>query len=748
MVLSNHGRGGMQQRQCWPDLSMRGASKLEWWFVQGQFESDNVERRCFMLSLFRQAPKQGGGDVHMALLSVLDPQTGRHYARSQVSPRFVENFSNEAPSLLRKWGIEDRLAKTFVDELNESGPPAPIRIESSLPDVTSGPFEAIWGDILLRQNDDTITIGFTSPEDGRSCFFEATSCCDWLAEESFGGGRGVGGMAYHSCPRLELTGTLENIPICGNAWIDHQWGDFGWFRGTDGDARLLGWDWFGINLSNGTDLIILVHRDMRSRQAHAASAFVFRDGKKIETVEDVTTTATRHWLSPETMIDYPVAWNIEIPSISASLKFKPAADNQEIQVFGFISAIWEGAGTVSGRVGKQCVSGNARLELQGYGYIHDFKAYQDRWIDRIDRNIRAFFPATLDQDKLCGFLGPPRWNYDASAHTEMLSKPAWDLLARGGKHWRPIFGILLLEALGIEAGPFETALSVIPELEHNASIIIDDIEDASQTRRGDQTIHLKYGLPTAINAANTLYFLPLLSISGHKHLCTDQREAIYRAFMEMFVQAHFGQAQDLYWSKLDPARRAELWHDENLGDLILQAHTFKTAAPVRVTAEFACIIAKADEETRAVCARFAESIGIAFQIIDDVNNFSSAQNWGKVRGEDIVEGKFSFAIHKAVHLLEGANRKRLTEILASEELRRTDSGLNEAISLIENSGALGACRHYAQELMDRDWPAFSRALPASRQKLMLRILLTRLMGLPLNSRTGSDPLFGVKQGVQ
>lgn len=738
----------MQQRQCWPDLSAHSASKLEWWFVQGQFESGNDERRCFMLSLFRQAPKQGGDDVHMALLSVLDPQSGRHYARSQVSPRFVENFLNEAPSLLRKWGIEDRLAESFIDELNESGVPAPIRIESSLPDVTSGPFEAIWGDILLRQNDNTITIGFTSPEDGRSCFFEATSCCGWLAEESFGGGGGVGEMAHHSCPRLELTGTIENIPICGNAWIDHQWGDFGWFRGADGDPRLLGWDWFGINLSNGTDLIVLVHRDMRSGQAHAASASVFRNGKQIEAVEDVTTTATRHWLSPETMIDYPVAWDIDIPSISASLKFEPATDNQEIQVFGFISAIWEGTGTVSGRIGKQSVSGNARLELQGYGYIHDFKAYQDQWIDRIDRNIKTFFPATLDHAKLCSFLGPPRWNYDTSAHTEMLSKPVWDLLARGGKHWRPIFGILLLEALGIEAGPFETALSVIPELEHNASVIIDDIEDASQTRRGDQTIHLKYGLPTAINAANTLYFLPLLSISGHEHLCTEQREAIYRAFMEMFVQAHFGQAQDLYWSKLDPARRAELWHDENLGDLILQAHTFKTAAPVRVTAEFACIIAKADQETRIACTRFAESIGIAFQIIDDVNNFSNTQGWGKVRGEDIIEGKFSFAIHKAVHLLEGANRKRLTEILASEELRRTEAGLNEAIRLIENSGALEACRHYAQELMDKDWPAFSRVLPASRQKLMLRILLTRLIDLPFNSQTGSDPLFDVKQGVQ
>lgn len=733
--------GGMEQSRIWPDLSSRGASRLEWWFAQGHFECDKLGRRNFMLSLFRQAPKQGGDDVHMALLSVLNRETGHHCVRSQVSQQFVENFLDEAPGQLKKWGVGDRLAETFIDELNESGPPSPIRIDSSLPRLSSTPFEAIWGDLHLRQNDDTLIIGFTLPEDGRSCFFEARPCCEWLAEESVGGGAEVGAMGYHSCPRLELTGTVDNIPISGEAWIDHQWGDFGWFRGGDGDARLLGWDWFGINLSNGTDLIVLVHRDMRTGQALAASAFVFEDGKLRQTVDDVTITATRHWLSPETMINYPVAWDIDIPSISASLNFEPAADDQEIQVYGFISAIWEGAGNVGGEIAGKPVSGRARLELQGYGYIHDFKTYQDRWIERIDRNIRAFFPPTLDQAQLSSYLGPPRWKYDASAHTEMLSQPVWDLLGRGGKHWRPIFGILLLQALGVEPGPFETALSVIPELEHNASVIIDDIEDASQTRRGDLSIHLKYGLPTAINAANTLYFLPLLSISDHPHLSTIQREAIYRAFMEMFVQAHFGQAQDLYWSKLGPARRAELWHDGQLGELILQAHTFKTAAPVRVTAEFACIIADVDPQTRIACKRFAESIGIAFQIIDDVNNFSNAQDWGKDCGEDITEGKFSFAIHRAVHLLDGADKQRLTEILASEELRQTESGRNEAILLIKSSGAPEACRRYAQELMDRDWPAFSQVLPASRHKMMLRILLTRLIDLPVNSQTGSDALF-------
>jgi len=718
----------MEQTLKWPDLSSRGEAPLEWWFVQGYLEGDGFERHEFMLSLFRQTRSRDGAGVHMALLSTLEAKTGRHRVRSQVSPEFVENFVHEAPRQLRKWGIEDHLADTFIQELAESGPPEPILSETAPVELTAQPFKAAWGDLLLSQSGDSITIGFRLPEDGRSCALEARSRAGWLTEERAGGG-GVGPMAYYSCPRL-TAGYLDQVPVSGEAWIDHQWGDYGWFRGADGDARLLGWDWFGINLSDGTDLIAIVHRDMRTRQAVDSSAIAFFPGERPRTVGEVSIAATRHWLSPETMIEYPVAWRIDIPSLAAKLSFEPAADNQEVPVFGFIDAIWEGAGHIEGTIDGGPVSGRARLELQGYGYIHDFKAHHRRWIDRVDRNIRAYFPETLDGKRLAAYLGQPRWRYDADAHTAMLSEPMWDLMARGGKHWRPIFGIMLLQALGVEPGPFETMLSVIPELGHNAAVVIDDIEDGSQTRRGEETVHIRYGLETAINAANTLYFLPLLSISNHPHLTAEQRDATYRLIVEMFVQAHFGQAQDLYWSKLDPAARAALWQDEKLGELILQAHAFKTASVSRATAEFVCIIANADAETRDACRNFAESWGVAFQIIDDVNNFTKAPEWGKVRGEDVAGGKFSYAIHKAVQRLSGFEKQRLVEILSGEELRRSEAGLQEAIALIEGSGAFKECRREAKQLMDEAWPAFSRILPASRHKIMLRILLTKLIDLP------------------
>ncbi len=297
-----------------------------------------------MVALFRQKSNADGGDVHMALVSALDLDTGRNSVRSQVSPEFAADFLREAPGQLRKWGAENQIADAFIDELSDGGPPRPIVVENVPVSMTSEPFEVRWRDLRMRQCGDGLRLEFTLPGESEVCVLTALSDCEWLTEETAGGGNGVGTMAYQCCPRLSLSGKVGEAEVKGHAWIDHQWGGFDWFRGAEDTPRLLGWDWFGINLAGGSDLIVLVHRDMRSREALAASAIVMTKGQPPQTVRDVMTTATRHWLSPETMIEYPVEWTIDIPSLSAKLVFKPTADNQEIPVFGFINAIWEGAG--------------------------------------------------------------------------------------------------------------------------------------------------------------------------------------------------------------------------------------------------------------------------------------------------------------------------------------------------------------------------------------------------------------------
>ena len=174
-------------------------------------------------------------------------------------------------------------------------------------------------------------------------------------------------------------------------------------------------------------------------------------------------------------------------------------------MLGVTRAIWEGAASVSGTIGRRPVSGMARLELQGYGCVFDLRTLQQDLTERIDRRIAEYLPRTIDETHVRTYVGDSPWAHEVPAFTAVLSRPVWDLLGRGGKHWRPIFGLLLLEALGVRSRPFELLVSILSELTHTGALIIDDIEDRADARRGAESIHVRYGLDVAINAANTLY---------------------------------------------------------------------------------------------------------------------------------------------------------------------------------------------------------------------------------------------------
>ena len=216
----------------------------------------------------------------------------------------------------------------------------------------------------------------------------------------------------------------------------------------------------------------------------------------------------------------------------------------------------------------------------------------------------------------------------------------------------------MLRALGASVEPSERMVSVIPELAHTGSLMIDDVEDRSLMRRGRPSIHRMFGVPAAINAGSTLYFLPLLSIAEHPTLSTAQRERIYRTIIELFVCAHFGQAQDIYTSeRLTQSSQSTSTRD--YADVIMQTNAFKTAGPVKAIAAVACIIADADAATTLACRRFSEVLGIAYQTIDDVNNFCAEPGFGKIVGEDLAGGKLTQVIHRALHALAPDDAERL-----------------------------------------------------------------------------------------
>ncbi|MBM3311252.1 MAG: hypothetical protein FJY80_07075, partial [Candidatus Aminicenantes bacterium] len=455
-----------------------------------------------------------------------------------------------------------------------------------------------------------------------------------------------------------------------------------------------------------------------------------RDARgEIRSLRDFACRPERFWESPRTAIRHPVEWSLDVPEFGGALRFKPVKDEQEVPVFGLARAIWEGAGTVEGRFGGKAVSGRGRGEFLGYGYLFKLDDLVDSFAPRVDRNLAAFFPRTMTRAALESYTGERRDTVPPRIITDMVSRPVWDLLDRKGKRWRPIFGLILLDALGRDTVPYERLISVMAELPHTGALIIDDIEDASLLRRGGECIHLRYGPDAAINAANAVYFLPTLLNFAHLRLTDAQKLKIQDIIMTQFVRAHLGQAMDLYWSRNMTPAALKRWLAGPFEQQILRMYELKTAAFIEGLARIIAILADAPPALGRACAAFGRRLGTSFQIVDDILNYSRSADWRKTAEEDLEGRKMTLVLCRAFRLLPAAEKHRLGSIVGAP---RSESGADArelAASLVRRSGALSECRETARKTLDEAWSSFARLLPSSQPKIMLQTLSRNLIDI-------------------
>ncbi|MGM0467026.1 MAG: FPP/GGPP synthase family protein, partial [Acidobacteriota bacterium] len=337
------------------------------------------------------------------------------------------------------------------------------------------------------------------------------------------------------------------------------------------------------------------------------------------------------------------------------------------------------------------------------------------------------FPKKLDDQKMKQFIGKSPWTNDPDALTSVLSKPVWDLISRKGRRWRPLFGILALESLGVDSKPYEQLICSTMELNHTGALIIDDIEDKSLIRRGEKCIHLKYGDDISINAGCTLYFLPYLLVKNNPHLNLSQKKQLYEVMNKIMIKAHFGQAMDIYWSNNLTIDNYKLWSQDSIQDKILQMYAHKTGAAVEGGSEAACVIAEANEKTFQNYKSMAVAFGTAFQIIDDVHNFNSSPEWTKQTGEDISSGKLTYVINKAIQNSDKKEADELLSILCSKQMRKDPKKLKTAARLVKKSKALSLCKKEAENMIEKEWRNFSEVIPMTEAKMQIKLMITGLI---------------------
>jgi geranylgeranyl pyrophosphate synthase len=237
------------------------------------------------------------------------------------------------------------------------------------------------------------------------------------------------------------------------------------------------------------------------------------------------------------------------------------------------------------------------------------------------------WPASFSLAELRSLLGPEADAEVAAALGRTVNAPLHELLLRGGQRWRVPIGRLAYAACG-GAGEPPAALGVI-ELLHTASLVIDDIQDGSATRRGGPAAHVAHGIPIALGAANAAYFRALALLRDA--LPPALRLRAYDMLAAEMFAAHLGQALDLGLASRPDASTAA---DERHYDVLARA---KTGALVRIAARLGAIAAAASEADERALSDWAGEIGLAYQIRDDLEDAAGAAG-------DIEAGRLSYAV--------------------------------------------------------------------------------------------------------
>ena len=344
----------------------------------------------------------------------------------------------------------------------------------------------------------------------------------------------------------------------------------------------------------------------------------------------------------------------------------------------------------------------------------DVEKYLEKTAPLIDKAIEKYIPRTFTKDAVLFKVNPPMYSYTIEPLNKAIAQPIWDMLERGGKRWRPALFLLICEALGEKSDAY-LDFSIIPEVIHNGTLVIDDIEDSSKLRRGQPCTYIKFKTDIAVNAGNAMYFLPLLPLMAQKaNLSPEIQRDVYEIYVQEMINLSMGQAMDIAWHR-GISNADELGEED-----YLQMCAYKTGTLARMAAKMAAVLVGANRPLVEKLGRFAESIGVAFQMQDDILDLTGkefALTKGGV-GQDVTEGKRSLIIIYTLKKANRADKKRLIDILG---MHTSDQKLrDEAIALMQKYKAIEYVKRTAARLVEESWRGAEKLLPTPKAKEELK----------------------------
>ena len=277
---------------------------------------------------------------------------------------------------------------------------------------------------------------------------------------------------------------------------------------------------------------------------------------------------------------------------------------------------------------------------------------------------------------------------DPVAATEAI---AHDFLRRGGKHLRPFITLAAYDAMADGRGNGRNGDSAVAEFPdaakrialamevfHKASLVHDDIEDDDPYRYGLPAIHRKHGVPTAINVGDYLIGLGYRLVAAERDsLSGDVVAEILARLAEAHTKLCEGQGAELAWREASDKRIAPLE--------ALKVYALKTAPAFEAALYAGMRLAGPAAAMAEPAARFARHLGVAFQVLNDLEDWRRPQPNKRSTGTDVLAGRPTVLWAFALESLPSGDRQRLQR-LVSEPQRDPDSTLEEVRKLYDRAG--------------------------------------------------------------
>ncbi|MDD3135267.1 MAG: polyprenyl synthetase family protein [Methanoregula sp.] len=283
--------------------------------------------------------------------------------------------------------------------------------------------------------------------------------------------------------------------------------------------------------------------------------------------------------------------------------------------------------------------------------------------------------------------------------TGELNKASAHLLAAGGKRLRP--AVVILSADAVKPGSSDDCLqaALALELTHTFTLIHDDIMDDDDLRRGVQTVHTKWDMPTGILAGDVLY------ARAFEYLClTKAKDEAKTRAVTMLARACAdicaGQHMDMAFEHRNDVDQYEY----------LEMVKKKTGVLYAAAAGIGGILAGGNAQQVRTLYNFGLNTGIAFQIQDDlIDLLTPASKSGKDRASDLREGKQTLIMIKA--------REKGVD-LAKYRRELTDAEIDMAVKELTDAGVIDEVRQIAADLV-ADSNKHLAILPPSKERTLL-----------------------------